>query len=106
MVVTVITTDLPRSPFFGVYVNEKGDVEAEPRLNVPLPFEVNVTLVAVPPKVFPDKVTGLIPHIVPAELLSVTVGAFTHCPNATVEKKIKRNTKRKALVIFYITNLT
>jgi hypothetical protein len=106
LVVTVITTDLPRSPFFGVYVNEKGDVEAEPRLNVPLPFEVNVTLVAVPPKVFPDKVIGVNPHIVPPELLRVTVGGFTHCPNVTAEKKIKGNTKRKALVIFYITNLT
>jgi len=104
-VVTVIITDFPRSPFFGAYVNEKGDLLAEPGVNVPVPFEVNVTSFAVPPKVFPDKVTGLIPHIVPAELLRVTIGPFTHCPNASVGKKIKRNTQRKALVIFYITNL-
>jgi hypothetical protein len=106
LVVTVIITDFPRSPLAGVNVNEKGDALADVGLNLPVPFEVNVTFVALPPKVFPDMVTGVTPHVFPPKLLSVTVGPFTHCPNVTVEKNIKRNTKKKALVIIYITNLT
>src|SRR5664280_2376661 len=87
-------------------VYKRQDKVAELGLTVPVPFVVvKVTFVALPPKVFPDMVTGVTPHVFPPELLSVTVGPFTHCPNVTVEKNIKRNTKKKALVIIYITCL-
>ena len=45
---------------------------------VPAPFSVIVTLVALPPKVLPLTVTGVVPHVLPLMLLSVTVGGFTH----------------------------
>jgi hypothetical protein len=43
-------------------------------LTVPAPFSDIVTLVALPPKVFPLTVTGVVPHVLPLMLLSVTVG--------------------------------
>jgi hypothetical protein len=105
-VVTVIMTDFPRSPFFGVYVKLNGDFVDDVGLIDPAPpFWVIVTFVALPPKVLPATVIGVVPHVLPLVLLSVTVGGFTHCPNTPIVINKKRVTKRKALVIFYITNI-
>jgi hypothetical protein len=104
-VVTVIITDFPRSPFFGVYVKLNGDTVDEVGLTDPAPFSVIVTFVALPPKVFPVTATGVVPHVLPVALLRVTVGPFTHWPKTTVEINNKRKTKIKFLVIFYITNI-
>jgi hypothetical protein len=83
-----------------VYVNAKGVIFVETGLTEPAPFWVIVTIVALPPKVFPDTVTGVLPHVFPLVLLRVTVGPFTHCPNEVVEINKKSVTKRKTLVIF------
>jgi hypothetical protein len=77
-VVTVIITCFPKSPFFGVYVNVKGDFDAEAGLTEPAPFSFIVTFVALPPKLLPAMVTGVVPHILPLVMLSVTVGLFAH----------------------------
>ena len=50
----------------------------EAGFKVPAPFEVIVTLVAVPPKVFPVTVTGFVPQVLPVMLLRVTVGGLMH----------------------------
>jgi len=50
----------------------------DPGLTVPEPFSVIVTFVALPPKVLPDTVTGVRPHVFPKVLLRDTVGLFTH----------------------------
>jgi hypothetical protein len=42
-----------------------------------------VTLVAVPPKVLPDTVTGNIPHVLPVVLPRVSVGGFMHPQDIT-----------------------
>jgi hypothetical protein len=104
-VVTVIITTFPASPFLGVYVKLKGVVFVEAGLTEPEPFSVMVTIVALPPNVFPVIVTGEFPHIFPLVLLSVTVGPFTHCPDAANEIKKKRVTKRRALVILNINKI-
>jgi hypothetical protein len=39
--------------------------------------------VALPPKVLPLTVTGVVPHVLPVVALSVTVGGLTH-PQVTV----------------------
>jgi hypothetical protein len=83
-VVTVIITFLPASVALGVYVNEKGDVLAEAGVIVPSPFSVIVTLVALPPNVFPLIVTGDMPQVFPVMVLSDTVGPLTH-PHDTVK---------------------
>lgn len=47
-------------------------------LTVPEPFSVIVIPVALPPKVLPLTVTGVIPHVLPLMLLNVNVGGFIH----------------------------
>ena len=47
-------------------------------LTAPPPFSVIVTLVALPPKVFPVTVTAVIPHVLPDVADSVRSGGFTH----------------------------
>ena len=74
LVVTVITTVLPASPAAGVYVNAKGLIPDDMGKTVPAPFSVIVTLVALPPKVFPLTVSVVIPQVLPLLLLNVTVG--------------------------------
>jgi hypothetical protein len=74
----VIVTLLPISPGAGVYVNEKGEADTEPGLTEPAPSSVIVALVAVPPNVFPLTVTAVVPHVVPVELVRLSVGPFTH----------------------------
>ena len=76
--VTVITTTLPASPATGVYVKLKGDDVDDTWLTVPPPFSVIVTLVALPPKVFPVTVIAVIPHVLPDVADSVRSGGFTH----------------------------
>lgn len=44
----------------------------------PDPFSVIVTDVALPPKVFPETVTGVVPHVLPLAALSKTTGGFSH----------------------------
>jgi hypothetical protein len=46
-------------------VNEKGEVVEDAGLTVPDPFSIIVTLVALPPKIFPLTVTGAVPHVLP-----------------------------------------
>jgi hypothetical protein len=70
-------TVLPLSPLPGVYVNAKGDAVAEEGVTEPAPFSVMVTLVALPEKVLPSTVTGVVPHVDPEVALSVSTGAFT-----------------------------
>ena len=101
LVVTVIITVFPTSPFLGVYVNVNGDVLFEAGFTEPSPFSVIVTFVARPPKVLPLTVTGVVRHVLPLMLLSTTVGPFTHpvtCPNPLIEINKIRLTKRKTLV--------
>ena len=77
-VVIVIVTTFPISASAGVYVNENGDVEAEDGDTVPDPFSVIVTLVALPPNVLSLTVSGVVPQVLPEELLRVIVGGFAH----------------------------
>ena len=77
-VVTVIVIVFPASEAAGVYVKENGETEAETGLTDPAPFSVIVTLVALPPKVLPEIVTGVVPHVLPLMLLSVTKGESAH----------------------------
>jgi hypothetical protein len=85
-VVAVIVTILPPSVTAGVYVNEKGDTIDDDGLNIPAPFDVNVTSVAVPPKVLPVTVTAAIPQVLPFVLLRATIGGLLH-PHET-EKRL------------------
>ena len=80
---TVIITVLPPSAASGVYVNWKGDTVDETGSTEPAPFSVIATLVALPPKVFPVMVTGVVPHVLPVVALSARVGGLTH-PQVTV----------------------
>lgn len=59
-------------------MNENGEELAEEGLTDPAPFSVIVTVMALPPKVFPLTVTGIVPHTLPLRLLSVKVGGLTH----------------------------
>lgn len=59
-------------------MNENGEDAAVEGVNVPLPFSVSVTLVALPPKVLPLIETAVVPHVVPLLLLNVTVGGLRH----------------------------
>ena len=45
-------------------------------LNDPDPFEVRVTLVALPANVFPETVSGIVPHVLSTAWLSETEGPF------------------------------
>jgi hypothetical protein len=101
LVVNIIITFFPISPLFGVYVNENGDVVVEAGLTEPVPLCVNVTLVALPPKVLPVTVKGVMLHVLPLILLRVTFGGFTHCPSPFIEIIKKRLTKSKTLDIFF-----
>lgn len=78
LVVTVIVIIFPLSEDFGVYVKEKGDVEADVGLTEPPPFSEIVTRVALPPKVLPLMVIEDKSHREPVVLLRWTVGGFTH----------------------------
>ena len=84
-VVTVMITVLPSSVAAGVYVNENGDTADDTGFRVPAPFEVIVTLVAEPPKVFPVTVTAVVPQTLPLLLLKVRAGGFMH-PQDTVKR--------------------
>ena len=51
----------------------------------PAPSSVIVTLIALPPKVFPLTVTGVMPHMLPLWLLSVTADGLVQ-PHETSKK--------------------
>jgi hypothetical protein len=76
-VVALIITILPLSPAEGVYVNENGEAIKVVALKDPDPFEVRVTLVALPENVFPVTVIGDVPHVLSLAMLSESFGAFT-----------------------------
>jgi len=59
-------------------VNVNGEDVALAGVNVPPPFSVSVTLVALPPKVFPLTVTAATPHVLPEEAAKFTSGGLTH----------------------------
>lgn len=59
-------------------MNVNGEDVALDGVNVPPPFSVSVTLVALPPKVLPLTDTEAVPHVVPLLLLRVTVGGSLH----------------------------
>jgi hypothetical protein len=82
-VAAIMVIVLSPSDNAGVYANEKGDVLAEEGTRVPAPLWVRVTLVALPPKLLPVTVTGVIPQVLPVRLLRVTVGPFIH-PHETL----------------------
>jgi hypothetical protein len=77
-VFTVIVTSLETSASEGVYVKANCWVLVDAGLTVPVPSEVIVTPVALPPKVFPLTVTGEVPHVLPVLLVKVKVGGSTH----------------------------
>jgi hypothetical protein len=77
-VVTVIITVLPISPAPGEYVKANTLDWDDVGLTVPEPFSVIVTLVALPPKVLPLTVTGVVPQVLPLVLLKVRLGGFAH----------------------------
>jgi len=78
LVVTLTIIVLPASAAAGVYVNANGLTADDKGLNVPAPFSVIVTLVALPPKLLPLTVTGVMPHVLPEIALKVTVGGLIH----------------------------
>jgi len=92
----VIVTIFPKSPLFGVYVNENGEVLTETGLIEPVPFVFSVTFFTSPSNVLFATLIGVSPQVVPLVLLKVKVG---HCPVNSIETEIKRATKRKTLVI-------
>jgi hypothetical protein len=56
----------------------KGEAVAEVGVTEPPPFSVIVTLVALPPKVFPVTVIAVTPHVLPDVADSVRRGGLTH----------------------------
>jgi hypothetical protein len=54
-------------------------------VTVPAPFSIIVTFVAVPPKMLPLTVTGVVPQVAPVLLLRVKVGGLTH-PHETEKR--------------------
>ena len=58
---------------------------ADDGFTVPAPLSVKVTLVAVPPKLFPVTVTAIVPHVLALLLLRVTVGGLIH-PQDTAKR--------------------
>jgi hypothetical protein len=78
----------------GVYVKLKGCMAVEDGTRLPLPSAFKLTRVALPPKVLPLNVKGILPHVVPEELMSLIVGALIHCPSAPTELRKKRPAKR------------
>jgi hypothetical protein len=81
-----------------------GEVVAEVGETVPLPFSVIVTLVALPPKVFPVTENTATPHVVPVVPLSLRVGLLTHCPDSNDEIIRKAITNDDTLLIFCLNN--
>jgi hypothetical protein len=65
-------------------------------VNTPVPFSLKVTLVALPPNVFPLIVIGVVPQVVPLVLVSESVG---HCPFPAIEINKIKLTKRRNLDI-------
>ena len=59
-------------------MKEKGEVVEETGLTVPAPFSIIVTLVALPPNIFPLTVTGEIPQVLPLVDVSDNVGGLAH----------------------------
>ena len=92
--VTVIVISFPTSEFLGEYLNENGEAFDETGVTEPAPSSVILTLVALPPKVFPSTVIVVVPHVVPLMLLRVTVGLFEHCPDKFIEINKKTETKK------------
>lgn len=90
LVVIVIITLRPASSASGVYVKLNGDDPAEDGVSEPLPFSVNVTLVAIPSKVLSPTVTEVVPHVLPLVLFKVSVG---HCPDVIIGINKRRLTK-------------
>lgn len=83
MVVTVISTFLPRSAATGVYVNANVKAADVSGVTDPAPSFVIVTRVALL-NVFPLIVTGAVPQVLPFVLLNVRVGGFRH-PQDTIK---------------------
>ena len=73
----MIVIVFPPSLAAGVYVKANGEVVTDVWSKVPGPFEVIVTEVALPPKLFPLTVTAVVPHVVPPVAPIVSVGALT-----------------------------
>jgi hypothetical protein len=65
-------------------VKENGETADERGFKMPAPFEAIVTFVALPPKLLPATVTGVIPQVAPVRLLRRTVGPLTQ-PHETVK---------------------
>jgi hypothetical protein len=76
LVVTVIITTMPASLVDGVYVISNGFFVVDDGVTLPLPVAVIVTLVALPPNVFPEILIGVDSQVVPLVLRSVTVGGL------------------------------
>ena len=57
-------------------MKEKGEVDEDAGVTVPPPFSVIVTFVALPPKVLPLTVTGVIPQVLPEVAPRVNSGGF------------------------------
>jgi hypothetical protein len=74
--VAVMNTVFPLSEAEGVYVKLNGETVDDVCVTVPPPFSVTVTLVAVPPNVFPSTITGVVPHVLPDVALRVIVGGL------------------------------
>jgi hypothetical protein len=58
-------------------------VVEDPGFTDPDPSSVIVTEVALPPKVFPATVTGMVPHVLPLIEPSKTAGGFKHGHNTS-----------------------
>jgi hypothetical protein len=71
-------------------------VLADDGFTIPAPLSVKVTLVAVPPKLFPVTVTAIVPHVLALLLLSVIIGGLIH-PQDT-EKRVPGVVQPKAFV--------
>jgi hypothetical protein len=77
-VVKVNTTVLPASDADGVYVILNGVVLKLLALSNPLPFDVTFTSVALPPKILPLNVMGVLLHVDPDAALNVSTVAVVH----------------------------
>ena len=73
---------MPASEAAGVYIKANGVVLVEAGITEPPPFSVIVTLVALPLKVLSLTVIGVVPHVLPVILPSVTIGGFAQ-PHVT-----------------------
>lgn len=97
-----------------MYVKENGDEDVDPGERTPLPLEDNVTIVALPPKVFSEIVTGLLLHVVPLDPERVTRGGFLQCfcpatsygPNSNNPARINCAGPISVLIIFFNDRLS